>query len=1108
MNAKPKNSVSHDSRLAEIIAAYLQAGEEGRAPSRDELLDRHPDLAPELAEFFTDQDQFDRAISPFTSGLPTTQFFGASSGPAAGSEGPLGRHFGDYELIEEIGRGGMGVVYKAQNARLDRTVALKMILAGHMATPADVHRFNAEVESAAHLDHPNIVPLYEVGEHEKQRYFVMKLIEGGSLSDNLTRFAKNPRAAAEVLRTISLAVHYAHQRGILHRDLKPANILIDQAGQPHVTDFGLAKRISGEPGYPSSSAIVGTPSYMAPEQASGNKSLSTAIDVYSLGAILYELLTGRSPFRADTPFATLLQVVQKEPERPGSINARIDRDLETICLKCLAKEPERRYRSAEALAEDLERWLGGEPIRARRAGILERIFKWARRKKLAAAFIALSATAVVATIAGLTVGILAVAREKSRKEQALDNYMAALRNEESALAEMRRNAYYQTIALAAPEIRANDVGRADRLLDSCPPDLRQWEWGALKRLAHAEQRTLNFPADPSATAFSRDGRLLATAGGALGEPGTIAFWDTGSGRLVRSFHGHDDAVSGLAFDPIGARLATAGVDRTVRIWDVASGRPIRTLRGHSLGASCVAFSPDGRLVASAGEDRTIRLWDAELGTELRTFDGHTASIWAIAFSPDGSLLASASGDRMIKVWNVGGGPELRTLVGHTGLVHGVAFSPDGRLVASAGYDSTARVWNAATGRELVAFRGHSRFVTGVSFSPDARHVASSSLDGTIMVWEAVTGEVVRTLRGHTGGVWGVDFGGDGRRLASFGEDRSVKLWGLPTLALGTALRAGFQPIRQMDLGASGRRLAILRGEPSVSIQPAVEVWDLSTGRSVMSYSTGSDRRGVIALSPDGSLIAVAAVDGYDDRVDVLTVDGGTVKWSLKRPRFPASEVAFSPDGRLLAIVGKARSALIWDMTGDRQVELRHEQSAEGADRSSSPRQLLFDPDGRSLALLDSDESDPSSQALTFFDAATGAARLTIRGATVPLAFSRDGRRLIALDPEKGGIEARVLDPADGHDLARLRGHTASIVAASFSRDGARIVTSSRDGTVKVWDSAGRELMTLPDSRRVPVKLEFGPDDTQLIGVDDGANVLIWEGSPFMPAHDFPPSADP
>ncbi len=1110
MTTKPRNSVSQHGRLAEVIAAYFQAVEAGETPDREAILKAHPDLAGELAGFFADEDQFDRMLSPFRDKgpTPTTWFQGTpSSAPATPGVRPS-RVFGDYELIEEIARGGMGIVFKARNVRLDRIVALKTILAGQLATPADVQRFRIEAENAAQLDHPNIVPLYEVGEHEGQHYFTMRLIEGGSLAGQLTRFlCDDPRATVELMASVARAVHYAHQRGILHRDLKPANILLDRTGQPHVTDFGLAKRLAGEGDLPSSTAIVGTPSYMAPEQASGKTVLSTAIDVFSLGAILYELLTGRSPFRADTPFETLLQVVQKEPVGPRVLNPRVDRDLETICLKCLDKEPTQRYGSAEALAEDLERWLAGEPIRARRTSTVERLVKWARRRPSTAALVVVSALAVVAAVAGLAIGFLAVAAEKRLTDQAVEKLKQALVNEQSALRSMRENSYYQTIALAAPEILANNISRADGLLESCPPELRQWEWGALKRQAHAESRSWEFPTEPAALAFSRDSHRLAAAGGALAEPGTVAIWDVDSGRLIRSFHGHADAINRLAFDLSGRRLATAGRDRTVRIWDMANGQELRTLQGHLLAVSCVAFSPDGRLLASAGEDRMIKLWDATSGAERRILIGHTASILAIAFSPNGSMLASAGGDHTIELWDVATGSEVRSLRGHTGIVHGVAFSPDGQLVASAAYDGT----RGSGTRPRGASSSRSAATPGSSpvsrSAPTATMSASSSLDGTIQLWESGSGEIIRTLRGHAGGVWGVEFRGDGQRLASFGEDRSVKLWDVSTLALGSALHASRKSIRQVDLATSSHRIAILRGEPSPDDPPDVEVWDTATGRIVLSHSVAGYHRSAIAPSPDGGLLALAKLDDSDGRVDILAVDGGAVKWTLPRPWVPVSAMAFSPDGRRLAIMGRAQGAVIWDMTGDRQVKLRDEQATGNADGSSSTHRGLFDPDGRFLVLSGSDEAEP---ALTVFDVATGQPQLTIRGSTAPLAFSRDGHRLIALDPEKGGAEARVLDPIDGHEHARLRGHTGPILAAAFSRDGARIVTSSRDETVKLWDITGRELLTLSHSGRVPVQLQFSPDGTHLIGVDEGANVLIWEGGPpgFSDSLDLPTTTNP
>jgi hypothetical protein len=374
------DTAEREQRLDQVLADYLQALADGEQPDRQAILDRHPDLAAELAAFFADKDRFDRAARRLQ----------PAAGPGrAEPAGPGGlgrvRYFGDYELLDELGRGGMGIVYRARQARLNRVVALKMILTARLDSPIDLERFQREAEAPANLEHPNVVPIYEVGEHQGQPYFSMKLLKGGSLDRQMARFARDLPAGVRLLAAVAGAVHFAHERGLLHRDLKPANILLDGDDQPCVSDFGLARRLRPGCTLTQAGAVVGTPSYMAPEQAVGKKALTAAADVWSLGAILYELLTGGPPFRADTPLETLMRVVEGEAERPRAVSPGADRDLEAVCLKCLEKEPGRRYATAGELAEELERWLAGEPVRARR-GWCRRAFRRGRRAARRAVF--------------------------------------------------------------------------------------------------------------------------------------------------------------------------------------------------------------------------------------------------------------------------------------------------------------------------------------------------------------------------------------------------------------------------------------------------------------------------------------------------------------------------------------------------------------------------------------------------------------------------------------------------------------------------------------------------------------------------------------------------
>jgi serine/threonine-protein kinase len=463
MTTQPPSPVEREERLDSIVTAYFQAVDAGKAPDDEELIARHPDLAEELRRFFRGHKRIDHLAEPMRPvtraarvDALNTEIVERTPSEATGPDSAREiRSFGAYEILETIGEGGMGVIYKARHRTLQRFVALKVLLAGQFATPTDLQRFRNETEMVASLDHPNIVPIYEVGEHEKRPFFSMKLVEGGSLNSHPHRFTADPRSAARIVVAVAGAVHHAHQRGILHRDLKPSNILLDAEGQPQVTDFGLAKRVERDDSLTRSGTIVGTPRYMAPEQTDGKRiAATTAADVYGLGAILYYLLTGRPPFFGEDILDTLEQVRHSEPIPPCRLNPAVPRDLETICLKCLQKQPSQRYSSAEQLAEDFSRFLAGKPVLARPAGRVERLVKWARRRPAAAALILVSLAGAI-LVAGLVV------RDEWRVREALQqaqyNAEDAERQKEQASANYRQARETLRSILA----RANDARRGD-----------------------------------------------------------------------------------------------------------------------------------------------------------------------------------------------------------------------------------------------------------------------------------------------------------------------------------------------------------------------------------------------------------------------------------------------------------------------------------------------------------------------------------------------------------------------------------------------------------------------------------------------------------------------
>jgi WD40 repeat protein len=835
-----------------------------------------------------------------------------------------------YEILGKLGQGGMGVVYRARDTRLDRVVALKMLRGGTQASDQDLARFRAEAEAVARLQHPNVVQVYEVGEVAGLPFFALEYVEGGSLASRLDGTPWPARRAAALVEVLARALHTAHGRGIVHRDATPGNVLMAADGTPKWTDFGLAKRLDAAVGQTDTGAILGTPGYLAPEAAAGrSKEVGPAGDVYGVGAILYKLLTGRPPFRAETVLATHQQVLTDEPVPPVRLNPKVPRDLETVCLKCLHKEPARRYASAAALADDLRRFQEGRPIAARPVGAWERGRKWVRRRPAMAGLVGLAVVALLALGGGL-VGLWYSARladANGRLTKALGEAEAAKRIAEQAREELRRVHYSRDLDLARSQSRENLVADAERILEGCPADLRGWEWHHVKHLCHADLLTLRgHTSGVWGVSFSPDCRRLATAS----KDGTAKVWDAQTGQEVLTLI-HTGPVLSVCFSPDGRRLASASNDGTGKVCDAQTGQELLSLHGHTGPVTSVWFSPDGRRLASASNDNTVRVWDAQSGHEALTLKEHTAFVTSVCFSRDARNLASASLDGTAKVYDAQTGRLGLTFKGHTSGVTGVCFSPDGKHLASASLDGTAKMYDAQTGRLGLTFWGHTSGVTGLCFSPDSIFLATASEDGTTKVWDAKTGQQVRTLKGHTNGIVGVTFSHDGRRLATASEDQTAKVWGLQRGEEALTLRRHIRGVTGVSFSPDGQRLA------TASEDQTAKVWNAQTGQEALTLH--GHRFGVraVCFSPDGQRLATASLD----ETKVWDAQTGAELLTLRGHTSGATGVSFSPDGQRLATASLDGTAKVWDaQTGQELLTLKgHTHRVTGVSFSADGQRL-------------------------------------------------------------------------------------------------------------------------------------------------------------------------
>ncbi len=671
---------------------------------------------------------------------------------------PVIGSFAEYELLEKIARGGMGIVYKARQKKPNRIVALKTILAGTLASPELVERFYLEAEAAAALEHPGIVPIYEVGEFNGQHFFSMGFVDGGSLADQTKDGPLPPRRAASLIMQVAEAVGYANDRGIIHRDLKPGNVLLDKDGKPKVTDFGVAKNASSDSHLTMDGQIIGTASYMPPEQARGHLSeIGPASDVYSLGATLYCLVTGRPPFQAASTLETIEQVTKQEPVSPRQLNAAVNRDLETICLKCLQKEPGKRYPRAQDLADDLRRFLSGEPIQARPVSRSERLWRWARRNPL---------------IAALTIGIAL-----SLFAGTIVSWVFAVRAQFEANASRAarrlsdRRWYVAELSLAYQDWKAGHIDLVrERLRKQGTPspdqeDLRGFEWYYLDSLCHLDLATLKGHKEPvRCVAISPDGTIIASAASSSGRPNEVILWHVADASQFGRFEAPGGLPQRLVFSPDGKRLALAvgnpGCPGEIQIWDVARAHLDHTLRTDPGSGFCLAFHPDGKTLASAGESGTIKIWNTSTGLLDRALEGHQAFVTGLAFLADGKTLASVSYDQTVRLWETATGRQTSLTQIRCGNLRAAALNPDGKTLAACGDDARIRIWNLHTGEETASFTGAIDQIDRLVYSLDGRRLAASGDGPVAQVWN-VENRASVVLRGHTETVFDLAFSPDG-----------------------------------------------------------------------------------------------------------------------------------------------------------------------------------------------------------------------------------------------------------------------------------------------------------------------------------------------------------
>ncbi|HRX86392.1 MAG TPA: protein kinase [Phycisphaerae bacterium] len=1054
-----------------------------------------------------------------------------------------------YEVVRELHRGGQGIVFQAVQQSTRRKVAIKVLLEGPHAAPAARRRFDREIELVASLKHPNIISIFHSGTTgDRHAFCVMDYVRGVSLTEYVRREQPNLEDALRLFVKVCDAVNYAHQRGVIHRDLKPSNILVDGEGEPKVLDFGLAKLIGGpeQTLVSLTGQVVGTLPYMSPEQTQGNPDrIDTRTDVYSLGVVLYEMLTGQYPYPVVGQLADVLRhITETEPAPPtrcwradSGIRKRsarrwragecpIDDEVQTIVLRTLAKERERRYQSAGELARDVERYLVDEPIEAKRDSGWYLLRKQLRRYRwpvtVAAGFLALI---IIGLAVSLNLWMAAraariVAEQAQRKEA--EQRAAAIEHAEdaqAARAEAEYQAFLANLSAASQALDQHELRGVRRRLAAIPDRLHRWEWNFLNAAADDSIAVLEgHTAEVRQAAFSPDGARVVTAA----DDGTARVWEMDTAEAVRVLTVPEGWLHDAVFSPDGARIITAGGGPT-RIWDASTGAELLALGDTAANDSHAEFSPDGTQIVAAGMDGVIRVWNVQTGTRIVSLSGHRRGVNHATFSRDGTRVVSSSWDGTARVWNPSAETSAIELHAPPSVLH-ATFSPDARRIVTSNWDSV-QLWNSVSGTRVSQFTtndGTARLpaqpVAMAVFTPDnKRFVAVTGADPRARICDAGTGAVLATLVGHADGILHAAVSPDGTMVATAALDGTVRLWDTATGAPRAVLHGHTGAVNWVAFSPNGERII------TAAADDTARLWDIATALTrVPGMGSGVPLR-LAEYCPDGACILTVATDGVARLYDATT----HALLTRLADRTAIRSVSFSRNGARLLTTSDDSTVRIWnaltaalELTIDAgtQSDVFATIDSNGTRAVTAAPDSMHDParlwdlrTGRQLALLSGGAFgvgfaafSPNGQKVVtvsrdgdahLWDAATGAELARLPGQSglaspVFAAFSPDGTKVLCVGDNEVGA---VWSVADGAALFSLQGHSEAILHAAFSPDGQLIATASSDATARVWNSvSGAPQAVLAGHENAVTRVGFSPDGDRLLTCSDDGTLRDWD----------------